>query len=414
VGCGTEAPGGNGPLPPSSFTRLESGLPACTEIGLGTPTPLVIDTVGYGFEAPWDMAFLPDGRILVTERPGRVRTVTPGEGLHPDPWATLEVHAVAEAGLLGIDLAPDFQSSGEVYLHGTFQDVPQSLVPRLLASLQRRIASRSNPDAGTAWENRVVRLTDRGGVGVYPRVIVDQLPSGPVHAGGALRFGPDGLLYLSLGDGASSEWASDWSSLRGKILRFDRSGEPARGNPLPDSPTFAVGLRNPQGLAWDLESGVLFAPDHGPTGMPHEGRRSDHDELNQIVAGGDYGWDAVAGMWSGEGIMPPLAEWVPAIAPAGIAILNDPMSLWHRNIFLTGLVSQQLVRVVLSQTPGASGLHTATCTESLLTEEYGRLRAIRTGPDGSLYFTTSNRDQRGSPRITDDLLLRIIPPRMAP
>jgi quinoprotein glucose dehydrogenase len=360
------------------------------------------------------MAFLPDGRILVTERPGRVRVVFPGEGLRSDPWATLAVQANAEAGLLGIDLAPDFHSSGEVFLLGTFQDASQGRLARLISSLQRRIAARSDPDAGTSWVNRVIRLRESDGVGVDPLVVVDGLPSGPVHAGGAIRFGPDGLLYLTLGDGTESVRASQWSSLRGKILRFERSGDPARENPSPGSPVFAVGLRNPQGLAWDPESGMLLAPDHGPTGMPHELGRSDHDELNQIVAGGNYGWDEVAGMWSGEGIMTPLAEWTPAIAPGGIAILDDPTSLWHGDVFLTGLVSQQVVRVVLTPADGASGSHSATCTESLLRDDYGRLRGIRTGPDGTLYFTTSNRDQRGSPRPSDDLLLRIVPPRVAP
>jgi glucose/arabinose dehydrogenase len=136
--------------------------------------------------------------------------------------------------------------------------------------------------------------------------------------------------------------------------------------------------------------------------------------LNQIVAGGDYGWDAVAGMWSGEGIMTPIAEWTPAIAPSGIAILNDPASLWDGDVFLNGLVGQQLVRVVLTPTPRASGSRAAACTESLLSDDYGRLRALRTGPDGSLYLTTSNRDQRGMARENDDLLLRIVPPRVDP
>jgi quinoprotein glucose dehydrogenase len=117
-------------------------------------------------------------------------------------------------------------------------------------------------------------------------------------------------------------------------------------------------------------------------------------------------------MWKGDGIVPPLAEWVPAIAPAGIAIVDNPASSWHGNVFLTGLVSQRLVRLALTSAAPAS--YTAACAETLLQDDYGRLRAIRLGPDGSLYLTTSNRDQRGAARPSDDLLLRIIPPRAEP
>lgn len=411
TGCESEAPeGGDLPLPPS-FVRVESAPPICEEIGLATPLPLQVDTLAAGLEAPWDLAFLPDGRILLTERPGRVRVLSPDQGLREEPWAVLDVNAVAEAGLLGIDPAPDFAESGEVYLLGTFPDSGENPVSRVLAAVRRRLAGRTDPDAASAWKNRVVRLVDRDGSGVDPVTVVEDLPSGPVHAGGAIRFGPDGLLYLTLGDGANTHQASNWTSLRGKILRYDPNGEPAADNPRPGSPVFAAGFRNPQGLVWDPRTGTLFAPDHGPTGMPRERSRSDHDELNQVVAGGDYGWDMVAGMWRGEGVVTPITEWVPAIAPAGIALVSDSTALWDGNVFVTGLVSQQLVRVVLAPDPEDSGRMRTACRESLLRDEYGRLRAIRSGPDGALYLTTSNRDQRGRARETDDLLLRIVPPR---
>jgi aldose sugar dehydrogenase len=398
--------------------RVEAALAACEEMGRGTALPLQVDTVATGLEVPWDLAFLPDGRILVTERGGTIRLLE-SDSLVAEPWAEIDVAAVAEAGLLGIDVPPDFDETGHVYVLLTHQDVPAGPVSRVVSALQRRLARLLHPEWGQVWENRVVRFSDRGNGGEDATVIVDGLPSGPLHAGGALRFGGDGSLFVGIGDGGHPPAAAEWSALRGKILRVDAEGRAAPGNPREGSPVYALGLRNPQGFDWDPGTGAFFSIDHGPTGLETEDFRRDGDELNRIVPGGDYGWPAVSGMWEGGGFETPLVEWTPAIAPAGMAFVNAPGSAWHGDVIVTGLRGRQLKRVVFARTEpagaeasGASGIHPtrALCQETLFEGDFGRLRGVRSGPDGALYFTTSNRDQRGLPDPDDDLLLRLTPP----
>jgi len=415
VACSPADPGPDGgsdpgQLPSAAAITLAPALPICSAIGLASPSPLVIDTVASGFVVPWDLAFLPDGRILVTERGGTVRVID-GEGLRDEPWATFEVTHVAEAGLLGIDLAPDFAESGHVYLTMTHEDVPAGAARQIVAAISRRISRFFDPDRGQVWTNRVVRMTDEEGRGVEPVVVLDGLPSGPIHAGGALRFGPDRMLHVGTGDGGVPDRAPRESSAGGKILRFDplMPGAPDRS-----VPTLASGFRNPQGLAWlpstdAMPDASLLAIDHGPTGLAREGFRRHQDELNHIVPGGNYGWPAASGMEEMAGSRLPLVEWTPAIAPAGLAVIDLPGSPWHGDALVTGLRGAQLRRIVLDRTTVPDGL-AATCEEALLTLDYGRLRAIRAGPDGFLYVGTSNRDQRGTPGADDDVLLRITIP----
>jgi glucose/arabinose dehydrogenase len=399
----------DGPAIPIEFghedlERLDHEIPACV-----TPTgspDLTFDTVATGLSVPWDLVFLPDGRILVTEREGRIRLIQDGT-LQSEPWAELHVAHVAEAGLLGIDIPPDFESSGHVYVMKTYQDLPQTRAGRLWAAVLRRVVPSGLRHEEPVWNNRVVRLSDRGTRGTDRIVLMEGIPSGPIHAGGALRFGPDSLLYLGIGDGAQPEAARDPNSLRGKILRIDPAGRPPQENPFPGSPVLALGLRNPQAIAWDPVTGEAYAIDHGPTGLAREGYRQHKDELNRVRAGGDLGWPSVAGRWQGGGFETPVAEWTPAIAPAGLTFIQDPESPWHGDALVTGLVGEQLVRLVLNRGVGPHPEVELLCQEETLVGEFGRLRAIRSAPDGSVYLGTSNRDQRGRPGADDDLLLRV-------
>lgn len=342
------------------------------------PTP-GYEVVASGLEVPWDLAFAPDGRIFVTERPGRIRVVERGV-LRPEPWATLDVAVTGEAGLTSIALAPDFATSGHVYVLGTFRG------------------------AG-GLENRVVRLTERDGRGVEPRVIVGAMPAGRIHAGSALDFGPDGLLYVTVGDATEPALAQDPAALHGKLLRYRPDGTPAPGNPL-GGPVYALGLRNAQGLDWH-PSGALFASEHGPSGLPWEDGRTGRDELDRIVPGGNYGWPEVAGRGAGERFQEPLAVWSPAIAPSGLAVYTgSDFPAWRGHAFLGGLRGRQLRRVGLVE---AGGQWRVTGQEALFEDRLGRIRAVVMGPDGSLYFTTSNRDGRGDPAPDDDRILRLVP-----
>jgi quinoprotein glucose dehydrogenase len=345
---------------------------------------VAVDTVARGLDVPWGIAFAPDGRIFVSERAGRIRVVERGV-LRPEPWAVLEVARRSEMGLMGIALAPDFARSGALYVVGTFD-----------AGDDRR-------------ENRVVRFTERGGRGVDPAVVVGGIPAARYHAGAALAFGPDGMLYLSTGD-ATSPWdAQDAGSLAGKVLRLRPDGGVPADNPVRGSPVYASGVRNPQGLAWHPDTGHLFAPDHGPTWLPQEWFRSGRDELNVVLPGGNYGWPEVAGDLGGERFIRPLVEWTPAIAPGAMAFDRGAVfPAWRGNAFVAALRGEQLVRVVLQRAADARTGWRAVASEPVLAGRLGRIRAVALGPDGHLYLTTSNRDGRGERRPGDDLLLRIV------
>ena len=321
-----------------------------------------VEVVARGLEVPWALAFASDGRLLVTERPGRVRLVKGGR-LVAVPLATLAVAAVGEAGLMGLALDPAFAENGYVYVCYT--------------------ASRG----GRTLVNRIARLTLRDGGAAEERVLVDDLPGAPIHDGCRLKFGPDGKLYATTGDAAEPQLAQRLDSLAGKILRLNPDGTVPADNPFPGSPVYSLGHRNPQGLAWD-RSGRLLAAEHGPTG---------HDEVNHIRPGRNYGWPAVTGAGGDPRYADPLLEsgddtW----APSGIAVLGE-------DLFVAALRGRRLLRVRLG--PTLEVLRTA----SLLAGTHGRLRDVVVGPDGALYVTTSNRDGRGWPASDDDRILRLPP-----
>lgn len=195
---------------------------------------LNLETVATGLEVPWSISYAPDGRIFITERRGRIRVIENGR-LDPTPWATLAVVHTADAGLRGLAIAPDFEKTGHIFVAATVQ------------------AQNGKPD------NRIYRFTERNGRGVDPVVIVDNIPCPGAHAGGALAFGPDGMLYLSVGDVRLLDAVQDLKSPIGKILRFRPDGSVPQDNPLGNSPVYALGVRNPQGLGWHTATGTLFA-----------------------------------------------------------------------------------------------------------------------------------------------------------
>ncbi|HJU69425.1 MAG TPA: PQQ-dependent sugar dehydrogenase, partial [Gemmatimonadaceae bacterium] len=195
----------------------------------------------------------------------------------------------------------------------------------------------------------------------------------------------------------------------GQVLRYRADGSVPEDNPIPGSPVYAIGLRNPQALAWHPERNLLVTTDHGPSSLPHEGGRSDKDELNLVTPGANFGWPVVAG-WAGDTrFVNPVREWSPAIAPAGIAFYAGTYAPWQGNAFVGGLRGQQLRRVVFDSASAAAGQLKVIEEEILLSQTVGRIRAVRAGPDGHLWITTSNRDRRGPASAQDDLVLRVRP-----
>ena len=332
---------------------------------------------------PWALAFAPDGRIFVTERAGRIRVIE-RDFLRAEPWATLPVAADGEAGLMGIAIAPDFASTQAIYVVGTFPS-SHGLV------------------------NRVIRLLDRAGRGVEPRVILDGIPAASFHAGDAIAFGPDGMLYIATGDARQPGLAQDVRSLAGKILRITADGRVPPDNPTAGSPVYATGVRNVQGLAWDPASGQLFATEHGPSGFPNERFRRNNDELNVVRPGGNYGWPRVAGESGDARFVSPLAVWSPAIAPSGLAFYSgDEFPEWRGSLFAGCLRGAQLLRISLARDSSAAGVWRVVSQSPIHRTTLGRLRAVAVAPDGHIYFTTSNRDGRGSPGRSDDRVFRIV------
>lgn len=313
-----------------------------------------------GLAVPWALSFLPDGNALVTERnSARILRVTP-QGQVTPVGVVAGVQARGEGGLLGIAVSPDFAADRQVFVYYT-----------------------------GAGGNRVVALTvaaDGTVDGAAQRPVLDGIPAGTVHNGGALAFGPDGMLHVGTGEAGDRSRAQDPADLGGKILRVTPDGAPAPGNPS-GGPVLATGIRNSQGIAFGPD-GAVYASEFGAQTA---------DELNRITPGGNYGWPEVEGAGGGGGFVEPLLTWATSEAsPSGLARAGG--ALW-----MSALRGETLWRIPLAG--GGVG-----APERALSG-YGRIRGVTATPDGSaLWVTTSNRDGRGSPAPDDDRIL-VVPAR---
>ncbi len=324
--------------------------------------PQVVAEAATGLAVPWGLGFLPDGRAVVTERDERtVLLVDPEapEGSRVTEAGILEEAAPqGEAGLLGVAVSPDFAEDRLLYFY-----------------------------VSTAEDNRVVRATldDNDQLGA-PQVVLDGIPNGFIHDGGRLAFGPDGFLYVSTGETGVGELSQDPASLAGKILRITPDGDPAPGNPDPESPVWSLGHRNVQGLAFDDQEN-LWASEFGA---------STYDELNLIRPGSNYGWPEVEGRGGSSSYVNPRVVWsTDEASPSGLAYADG--RLW-----LAALRGTRLWRIDVDG--GEVG-----AVRDFFVGDYGRLRTVAVAPDGMLWVTTSNRDGRGDPAETDDRILVVDP-----
>ncbi len=348
---------------------------------INVPNPPVrIQTVASGLVVPWGIAFASPTRIYVTERPGRVRLIENGI-LRREPYATISrVRAGGEGGLMGIAVHPHYPRMRRVYLMYTYTS------------------------GGRAY-NRVSAYEDTGRTLTNETVLLDRIPGAAYHNGGVLRFGPDGLLYIGTGDGGNPQSSQNTKSLNGKILRVAANGKPPPDNPFPNSPVYAYGFRNVQGLAWNPANNQLWATDHGPTG---EYGLQAKDSVFIVRKGGNHGWPRSLGVTNVKGIVPPVL-WFPqqAVPPAqAVFYRTQKIPRLDGNLLFATLRDEALYRVVLSGPRGISRME-RWFSSAMHRGRLGRLRAVVVGPDGAVYISTSNRDGRGRVLANDDHIYRL-------
>ena len=385
--CGGTGEGSTTSLGPSTSTSgtTSSSSTSPSTSSSSTSSSLVeadyrATTVVSGLRIPWEMRFMPDGRLLATEREGRVILADVGSGALTEV-GTLEVLARGEGGLMGLALDPDFPQTPNIYVSYTHAQ-------------------------GGGDSNRISRFTLTGVDTPTPQlgsetVLVDGIPAGTNHNGSRLAFGPDGYLWATTGDSGDSDLAQQMDSLAGKVLRMTADGQPAPDNPFVDRPypyslIYTLGHRNPQGLTFHPETGSAYVTEHGP---------SDNDEVNRLQAGGNYGWPDLRGKANQPGFIDPIIAWSPTIAPAGALFYSGELLAPLSGSLLFVTLKDQDLRVLV---PTEAGDFVAVAEEEILfDEEFGRLRAIAQGPDEALYMGTSNFDGRGDPQEGDDRIIRI-------
>jgi glucose/arabinose dehydrogenase len=326
-----------------------------------------VHVLAQGLVHPWSLAFLPDGRMLVTEREGRLRIVRDGK-LEPKPVSGLPpIAASGQGGLLDVVLHPRFAENGWIYLSYAARG-PGGLGTEVARA---RLVQDRLEDVKTIFQ-------------MQPKV------SGGLHFGGRLVFDRQGLVYITLGERGDQDRAQRLDEHLGKIVRLHDDGRIPEDNPFRNRAgarpeIFSLGNRNVQGAALHPGTGELWTHEHGPQGG---------DEINVIRAGVNYGWPVItygrnygSGTRIGEGthkagMAQPLHYWVPSIAPSGMAFYTgDKFPRWRGDLFVGALRDQMLVRMRFEG-------EKVVREERLLQGVLGRIRDVRQGPDGFLYLLT--------------------------
>lgn len=340
--------------------------------------PYTIETVVENVFVPWAIAFTSPTRMLFTERNGQIRIVENGTLVEESLISFFEVSSSGEEGLMGLAVDPEYAVNSYLYTALAYPKNNGLVV-------------------------KIVRLIDKGQTATVEQILLDNIPAARNHAGTRLGFGPDRKLYITTGDASNRKIAQDKNSLGGKILRINTDGTIPTDNPFSNSPVYSLGHRNPQGISWHPATQDLYETEHGPSTFdgPPGG-----DEVNRIIAGENYGWPLVSHDKKQSGLVDPLVVYTPAVAPASLLVYSGSVfPQFKHNLFFGGLVGTGIYRVVLDE----NNPDQIVSKEKLSDISVGRIREVVEGPDGYIYFSTSNRDGRGKPANNDDRIMRLVP-----
>ena len=354
--------------------RASPPMPPLPQVLFSADYPIRVSALATGLQNPWSIAFLPDGAMLVTERPGRLRILRDGK-LDPEPIAGVpEVHRTVLGGLLDVALHPDFAANGVLYL----------------------THSKRRDDGRTTTALVRARFDGRALHEVEEIFVANNWSTSVTNFGGRIAFDRDGFLFLTVGERQEQDRAQDGMDHGGKVLRLNDDGSVPADNPFVGKAGFmpeiySLGHRSPQGLAVHPETGELWENEHGPLGG---------DELNIVLAGRNYGWPLVtygkdydgtpiSDATSRPDLEPPFLYWVPSIAISGLSFYTgDRFPAWRGNAFVGAMME--------GRTRGTGHIQRITFNEDrqpiqrepILTELHQRVRDVRQGPDGLLYVLT--------------------------
>lgn len=342
------------------FLSPNSSIPIPEPV-LTSNTNNAVEIIATHLEKPRSLVVWND-TIFLTEKTGRIRIIQ-NNTLIDEPLTTLRTVDVYDGGLSGITIHPNFSENHYLYVYYTYEENKE------------------------LW-NKILKITVSENKLKDATVLLDKIPGSPFVNGGMIKFGPDGKLYVGTGSVSdSSHLAQDKNSLAGKILRINDDGTIPNDNPFPDSLIFAMGFRNPRGMAWD-DDGNLFVADEGPT---------KNDEINLIQPGQNYGWPEQ--QCNGNQLyVDSLVCYDPGIEPGGILFYHGDRLPYSNQLIISSLQTSSLYATKLDENSGLKAIFGGI----------GRIRDVAEGNDGSLYIITSNTDGKGFPDKNDDKLVRIL------
>lgn len=361
AGCTVSTP----ETPRSSGSPATTPAPAPTAAGPVSPTGETT-VIATGLQAPWSILPLGDSTLISYRDTGQIMELTIAGDLR-EAALIPDVDAQGEGGLLGLASRKTGETNW-IYAYLT-----------------------------TESDNRVIRMPLSGSLGSLAlgssEVVLSGLEKAGNHNGGRIAFGPDGMLYVTVGDAGNPANAQDPNSPNGKILRVTPTGDVPQDNPFPESPVYSLGHRNPQGIAWG-DDGRMWSSEFG---------QNTWDELNLIEAGSNYGWPAVEGQQGDQNFVDPVFQWSTRDAsPSGLTVVDN-------TLFMAALRGEKLWSILdgVHVPEGSQGLEGVISAQPFFDGEFGRIRDVVPGPNGTLWLITNNTDGRGNPVPEDDRLIEV-------